>query len=188
MANLELACLRLINPTSVTSKEVNSQKTSDHGTGIQNHHYCRNLEFKLHQNCVHPEQVAIVGNHSEPYGYYGSTVELPYARMPPNRLLNHKRLPQAKLIDEIQKLPAVAHQLQMANGELKIDFGRREKPFRQQMDPKKIFILLQSVSSSGRGNTQEVASGCVEDENVFKQHEFPVSMPVAKIIILCFCY
>ena len=89
------------------------------------------------------------------------------------RMLNQKRWPQAKFNDVIQKISAEVHQLQMVNKESEIGIGMREKPLRQQMDPKKKSQLLQSVSSSGRGDTQEVALGCKEDEIVFRQHVFP---------------
>ena len=88
-------------------------------------------------------------------------------------MLNQKRWPQAKFNDVIQKISAEVHQLQMVNKESEIGIGMREKPLRQQMDPKKKSQLLQSVSSSGRGDTQEVALGCKEDEIVFRQHVFP---------------
>ena len=134
--------------------------------------------FKLHQKCVHPEQVAIIGDHRGPYGYYGSTVEDlvedHMLRCLHCRMLNQKGLPTARFTDEIQKL-------------LKIGIEIKGKPLRQQMDPKKKPQLLESVSSSGRGNTQEVALGCKEDEIVFKQHVFPVSMPVAKYGESPFC-
>ena len=110
--------------------------------------------FKLHQKCVHAEQVAIIGDHRGPYGYYGSTVEdlvqNHMLRCLHCGMLNQKGLPTARFTDEIQKL-------------LKIGIEIKGKPLRQQMDPKKKPQLLESVSSSGRGNTQEVALGCKED-------------------------